>query len=294
MDYNKNEDAIFKKAMNIFQQSAVSFFNINTKIIAPAQTELKNIDIKTSYTDFLFYTSDGGYLHFEFQTTNKSDDIKRFTYYDASLHYRDRKKIRTIIVYSSDIDNVDEYLDAGSIKYGIEAFYMKNLDYNSNLQYLEDKINNGELLSDNDILKLTFLPLMSGYINKSDKAIKSIELAEKIKNDVNKTECISMLYALLDKFGDEKSKKKFMEVFSMTEIGKMIREEGIKEGLEKGMEKGIEKGKADVLIKLLIKKFGRISDEYEKNIRKLSSDTIEIITLEILDMKDIKELEKYF
>lgn len=80
----------------------------------------------------------------------------------------------------------------------------------------------------------------------------------------------------------------------MTEIGKMIREEGIKEGLEKGMEKGIEKGKADVLIKLLIKKFGRISDEYEKNIRKLSSDTIEIITLEILDMKDIKELEKYF
>lgn len=282
MDYNKSEDAVFKKAMNIFQQSAVNFFNINTKIIAPAQTELKNIDIKTSYTDFLFYTSDGGYLHFEFQTTNKSDDIKRFMYYDASLYYRDRKKIRTIVVYSSDIDNVDEYLDVGSIKYGIEAFYMRNLDYNSNLQYLEDKIDNGELLSDDDILKLTFLPLMNGYIDKSDKAIKSIELAEKIKNNANKTECISMLYALLDKFGDEKSKKKFMEVFSMTDIGKMIKDEGIKEG------------KADILIKQLIKKFGKIPNEYEKNIRKLPSETIEIISLGIFDMEDIKELEKYF
>lgn len=133
MDYNKSENAIFKKTMNIFQQNAVHFFNINTKIIAPAQTELKNIDIKTNYTDFLFYTSDGGYLHFEFHTTNKSDDIKRFMYYDASLHYRDRKKIRTIVVYSSDIDDADEYLDAGSIRYGIEGFYMKNLDYISNL-----------------------------------------------------------------------------------------------------------------------------------------------------------------
>lgn len=36
VDYNKYEDAVFKKAMEIFQQSAVDFFNINTKIIAPA------------------------------------------------------------------------------------------------------------------------------------------------------------------------------------------------------------------------------------------------------------------
>lgn len=88
MDYNKIEDAVFKKAMSIFQQSAVDFFNIDTKIIAPAQTEIKNIDIKSNYTDFLFYTSDGNYLHFEFQTTDKQDDIKRFMYYDASLLFR--------------------------------------------------------------------------------------------------------------------------------------------------------------------------------------------------------------
>lgn len=46
MDYNKVEDSVLKRAMEIFQQSAVSFFNIGTKIIAPAETEIKNIEIK--------------------------------------------------------------------------------------------------------------------------------------------------------------------------------------------------------------------------------------------------------
>jgi hypothetical protein len=63
MDYNKIEDAVLKKAMDTFKQSAVNFFGIDTKIVAPAETEIKNIDIKTNYTDYLFYTEDGNYRY---------------------------------------------------------------------------------------------------------------------------------------------------------------------------------------------------------------------------------------
>ena len=38
MDYNKIEDAVFKKAMDIFKDSASEFFNLDLKIIAPAET----------------------------------------------------------------------------------------------------------------------------------------------------------------------------------------------------------------------------------------------------------------
>ena len=55
MDYNKIEDAVLKKAMDLFKQSAVDLSGINTKIIAPAETEIKNIEVKTNYTDYLFY-----------------------------------------------------------------------------------------------------------------------------------------------------------------------------------------------------------------------------------------------
>jgi len=95
-----------------------------------------------------------------------------------------------------------------------------------------------------------------------------------------------LLYALFDKFGDDVSKKRFKEVVSMTDVGRMIYEDG--------MEEGIEKGKADLLIKLLIKKFKIVPDEYKKKLMTLSQDTIEVIGTEIFDMNSIDELKKYF
>lgn len=43
------------------------------------------------------------------------------------LHYftKKRRKVRTIVVYSSDIIEVEDCIDAGTIKYNIEPFYMK-------------------------------------------------------------------------------------------------------------------------------------------------------------------------
>lgn len=281
MDYNKVEDAVMKSAMNTFTQSAVDFFGVKKEIIAPASTEIKNIEVNSSYTDYTFYTEDGNYLHFEFQTTNKDSDMRRFLFYDASLVYRDNKKIDTIVVYSSEIQSANTYLDAGSVKYSTEAFYMKDLNGDTIFDNIKLKIEKGENLKDSDMLSLTLVLLMRSEKSKSDRAVDSIKLAGKIKNNENKLQCLSMLYALLDKFGDEKIKKGIWEVFSMTEIGKLIREQGVKEG------------KAETLLKQLVKKFGKVPEDYKDSIKKLSTETIDIISIEIFDMKDIKDIEKY-
>ena len=84
----------------------------------------------------------------------------------------------------------------------------------------------------------------------------------------------------------------------MTELGRMLIEDGIergrKEGIEKGIEKGRAEGKTETLIKLLIKKFGFLSEEYKNKISKLSKDTVDIILMEIFDIKSLSELDKYF
>jgi len=151
MDYNKVEDAVMKEAMNYFKDHAVRFFGIKEKVIAPAETELKNIDIKTNQMDYLFHVEDGSYLHFEFQTTNKKEDLSRFLYYDTSLYCKNRRKIKTVVIYSADIENTETEIDGGSIKYSTEAFYMKSLDGDERLEYLRNKIDKGEHLSDEDI-----------------------------------------------------------------------------------------------------------------------------------------------
>ena len=286
MDYNKIEDAVYKKAMDIFKDGAPEFFNLDLNIIAPAETEIKNIDIKTNAMDYLFYTTNGEYLHFEFQTTKKKDDISRFLYYDASLYFKNKMNINTIVVYSSEITDVVSHLNCGSIKYDIKSFYMKNFNGDAKLQTIGYKVNNNIELTQQDIMTLSFIPLMSSKKTKSEITLESIEIAKNIQDNGDKNNCLMLLYALFDKFGDNVSKKRFKEVVSMTEVGRMIYDEGV--------EKGIEKGTAEILIKQLIKKFKIVPDEYKANIRNLPQDVLEVIGTEIFEINSIDELKKYF
>ncbi|WP_242954334.1 DUF4351 domain-containing protein [Clostridium oryzae] len=115
--------------------------------------------------------------------------------------------------------------------------------------------------------------------------MEGIELADAIEDEDSKLKCLTLLYALFDKFGDIASKSKFKEVFSMTEIGRMIREDGIKEGK-------IE-GKAELLVNLLIKKFKKLPDEYIKKIKELPVEKMDVIATEIFDLNSVEDLEKY-
>ena len=293
MDYNKIEDAVLKKAMEVFKEGASSFFNLGVKIDKAAHTEIKNINIKTNAMDYLFYLDNGDYLHFEFQTTKKQEDISRFLYYDSSLHYSTKKNIRTIVVYSSDISEAVTELNCGTIDYKIEAFYMSTLDGDKKLEELKNKVLNEEELTEEDIMSLCFIPLMKTKKSKSNIIIESIDTASKIKSNKYKDKCLMLLYALFDKFGDEISKKRFREVLTLTEVGKMIYNEGMEEGLEKGLAKGIGRGKCEILIKQLIKKFKVLPEGLREKIMELPTDTLEIIATEIFDMESIEDLKKY-
>lgn len=290
MDYNKTEDAIFKRAMEIFKEGAVNFFGIDEKITSPANIELKNIDIKTNAMDYLFNTEDGNYLHFEFQSTSKNDDLARFMYYDAALYYRDRKKIKTIVVYSSDITDTSDKISCGSLNYQVEAFYMVNIDGDEKYSNIKSKIDNGEELNINDIVVLTFIPLMKSNVSKGTRAMNSLNLAKSIKDEKLKGDCITLLYALFDKFADSELKKKFREVFTMTDIGKMIYEDGVKDGEERGEKRG----KALSVIKLLTKKFGKLPQGYNEKIMELNDIILDLMLTDILDYKSLDDVKKYF
>ncbi|WP_041710973.1 DUF4351 domain-containing protein [Clostridium pasteurianum] len=80
----------------------------------------------------------------------------------------------------------------------------------------------------------------------------------------------------------------------MTEIGRMIRDEGREEGRNEGLKEGMVRGKSELVVKLLIKKFKKVPDNYIENIKNLSDDTLEIIATDIFDMSKIEDLEKYF
>ena len=72
-----------------------------------------------------------------------------------------------------------------------------------------------------------------------------------------------------------------------------IAEKLIQEGMEKGITKGMEKGKEELIWKQITKKFPKISYDYYEKVKGLRADQLDILGLELIDMKDPQELDRF-
>ena len=294
----KHEDLIMKKAMDVFAEEGLKFFGINQKVKDSSSTEIVVLEALNLHMDYTFLMEDDTYIHFEFQTTNKGKkDLRRFRAYEALLSLQKEKDVTTYVVYSNNIKKAMSSLETGISKFNVKSIFMSEKNGDLIFEELEKKINNKEKLTKQELVSLAFTPIMGGKLTKAEKIIKSIRIVKSSDSEY-KYDIESMLYAFADKFLKGKDLQRVKEEISMTELGRMLiedgRTEGRIEGRIEGRTEGRTEGKIETLIKLLIKKFGFLSEEYKNKISKLSSETIDIILMEIFDIKSINELDKYF
>lgn len=288
------EDAVMKSVLDVFKEDALEFFGIKAKIITAARTELKNLQIDTSFMDYTFLLDDNSFLHLEFQTTNRKNDLARFLAYDEVLYYKEHRPVNTIVVYSSNIKKAETNINTGSIKYSVSAFYMNSLDGGAKYEYLKHKIQGGDILNSNDLLSLVFLPIMGNTKDKNERILESIKLAKEIKNRQNQMNSLALLYAFAEKFAEGGDMDKIKEVFSMTELGRLLREEGKEEGRKEGKKEGRKQELIRTSTRLLTKKFGILPDDVKTKIENSDTTVLEIIVDEILDFKKLEDTYKYF
>ena len=294
----KHEDLIMKKAMDVFAEEGLKFFGINQKVKDSSSTEIVVLEALNLHMDYTFLMEDDTYIHFEFQTTNKGKkDLRRFRAYEALLSLQKEKDVTTYVVYSNNIKKAISTLETGISKFNVKSIFMSEKNGDLIFEELEKKINNKEKLTKQELVSLAFTAIMGGKLTKAEKIIKSIRIVKSYDSEY-KYDIESMLYAFADKFLKGKDLQRVKEEISMTELGRMLiedgRTEGRIEGRIEGRTEGRTEGKIETLIKLLIKKFGFLSEEYKNKISKLSSETIDIILMEIFDIKSINELDKYF
>ena len=244
------EDLIMKRAMDVFAEDGLKFFGIDKKVKELGPTELVVLESKNMYMDYTFLMEDDSYIHFEFQTTDKGiDDLMRFRTYEALLNHQTKKEVITYVVYSGDIKNPISEYNCGINTYKVNAISMVNED--------------GDKVFD-EIIKLTFTPVMGGKMDKSEKILKAIKLSKEITSPY-KRDMESILYAFANKFLSGKDLERVKEELRVTEIGKSIIEEGKEEGIKAGEKKKaieIAKGLLDILsIEIIAQKTGLTVDE---------------------------------
>ena len=127
--------------------------------------------------------------------------------------------------------------------------------------YIVDKINKGISLSKDDIISLSFIPIMGGKVSKLDRILNTIKVLKDI-DDTYRHDVESIIYAFANKFLSGKDLERVKEELKVTELGKSLIDEGKKEKAIEIAKKAILKG---------------MDNETIRDLTDLSIDDIELI-----------------
>ena len=177
------------------------------------------------FMDYTFLMEDDTYIHIEFQTTDKGiADLRRFKTYESLFELQMNKEIVTYVVYSGNIKNPLDSYKSGINTYNVKAISMANRNGDKVFNEIVNKISNNEKIDKKDLIALIFTPIMGGELSRSDKILNAIKIVKDIDNEFRYD-----IESMASKFLKGKELEKVKEELKMTELGKIIKDEGKKE-----------------------------------------------------------------
>ena len=267
-------DIIQKYTSGLFREATLEFYGIKTaKIKEPINVEFPRVEIAIQKTDFIFLLEDNTYLHYEFETSYKKTNLIRFADYDIQVYKKYGKKVRTVVIYSSNVKKAAKSLDIGSLTYTPDIVMMCDYDGNAIYADLEKKLKSKQELTDTDMLNLIFLPLLRSDIPKYDLAEKSIELAQTIQDETKRDTCIASTLAFMEKYLNINEINKILEGLKMTKVAEMLIKDAVEENTKKvekrkAVEMATEMLLADEPIDKIVK-YTKLTEKEINDIQKL-------------------------
>ena len=232
-------DIIEKYTSDFFRDATLEFYGVKSaKIKELINVQFPIVEVRIKETDIIFLLEDDKYLHLNFQSTYSKENLVRFAIYDLLLYERDKRQIISVVIYSSDVQVVDDCLDTGTLRFCPQIVKFSNYDGNAIYSDLEIKLKSGLELSDHDLLNLIFLPLMKTKLPKDKLAEKSIRMAQSIPNESKRNTCIASIFAFASKYLKDEDLKKLLEVIKVSDLATMLivdeRTQIAKKALKKG------------------------------------------------------------
>lgn len=245
-------------------------------------TNLPAIETNELRLDNLFLLSDGSIAIIDYESEYSRENFVKYVNYVARVikRYSDLKKlkqlnqIKIIIIYTADVEKAEEIFDLGGMILKVEAAYLVNQDSNETYQYISDKIARKEKLSDEDMMKMMILPLtVKGNEEKKKLAIKTVNLAKKLADQTALHKILAGILTFSDKFLDADYSKKVRDLMYMTQVERLIYDDGFRSGESSGIQQGIQQGlqqAGNVFSKLTL---ALLADERYQDLERASKDT---------------------
>ena len=171
------EDLALKNAAVFFGSALLKYLGISQSVSAVMPTEMVRLEVRHMYEDFNFQTTDGAWLHFEFESDALSlADLKRFREYEATTSRTHEVAVTTCVLCSAGQSSVKNSFHEGINTYRVKLIRLKRKNADPIFRRLQEKQKKGEHLTQEDLFPLLLSPLMSGKLTLAERFLEGFQL----------------------------------------------------------------------------------------------------------------------
>ena len=264
----QNKDIASKILSEQFRGKSFSVYGIDLPEIEDIRpTNLPAVEADELRLDNLFLLADGSYVFVDYESEyrekNKCDYLKYFARITERLYNEVGRfvPLKLVIIYTADVKRgtTDPVLDTGGVRMEIEEAFLTELDATSIWEGLKQKIESGEDLSDEDMMRMIIYPLtFRGRKAKQEAVGRAIGLAKRIADENRMYFVLKMMLVFSDKFITNEDTEKIKEVLTMTKLDRLYAEEK-RQAVDTAVNKAVA-DTTDHIAKKLLKKGNSVED----------------------------------
>lgn len=257
----QNKDITSKIFADNFKEKSLSVYGLDIpKIVQVLPTNLPVLEVNELRIDNLFLLEDGTIAIIDYESTYSKKNKLKYLNYITRVVKRYQKegifdlKIRMIVIYTADVksEDVSSVFNVGCLKLETQDAFLSELNSEEIWKRLEEKVNNGISLTDDELMEFIILPLTYPHLERKKASIKNtIDLAKNINNEADMVFVLSGILVFSDKIIDKETSKIVKEWISMTKVGRLFAEE--KEEAVREAEMKAAQEKREAALKLLKK-----------------------------------------
>lgn len=240
----QNKDIVSKIFGEAMKEKSLRAYGLNVpKVVDVLPTNLPALELNELRIDNIFVLEDGSYAIIDYESKYRYRNKVKYLSYVLRILRRLIKdkvdlrkvKIRIIIIYTADVKRgkTEPVFQAGAIQLITEEAFLIEIDGEKEYERLLKKVENGQILDEEDMMKMIILPLAFQGIEKQQEAAKKVvDLIKQIKEMQMQRFLFAGVLSFTDKVIDEEVAEEIRRRLDMTKVGRIIYEEKIAYGKE--------------------------------------------------------------
>ena len=167
----QNKDIEFKLLSETYKNRSFEAYGLNLpRIKAVLPTNLPAVSVNEKRIDNLFLLEDDTLAIVDYESENKvANRIKYVNYIGRVMerYYQEERKIpdiRMIVIYTGDVIHAEPVFEIKCMSLRMEQVFVRDLPAEEIYQIVTAKLDNGEELTEQELMRLIILPLAEGIM----------------------------------------------------------------------------------------------------------------------------------